>query len=117
MSKRQEPKKAVVSITRVGHYPNAWWEHRLACGHLERRKRKSAASKIACGQCGAARSGVVSDDEATLMQYEARMRAWLANEFRVELEMVEVEAYMDGGYPKAGRVSVGLFRDIFTEIA
>lgn len=105
-----------MSVERVGKYPHVWWEHRLACGHLERRKRKAPASKVACGQCGAVRAGFETDDEATLMQYEGKVRAWLANEFRVELEMVAVEAYMDGGYPKAGRVSVGLFRDVFTEI-
>lgn len=89
----------------------------MSCGHLERRKRESAASKVACGQCGAARIGVEPDDEATLIQYEGRVRAWLANKFRVEAEMVTVEAYMDGGYPKAGRVSISLFRDVFDEIA
>ncbi len=117
LSKRQEPKKAVVSVEKVGVYPNVWWEHRLACGHLEKRKRRTAASKIACGQCGAAQGGVEPDDDATLMQYEGRVRAWLANEYHVEVEMVTVEAYMDGGYPKVGRVSVGLFRDVSQEIA
>ena len=115
MSKRQQPKHKVVSVEKAGVYPNVWWEHRLSCGHLERRKRKAPASKIACGQCGAAQGGLQPNDEATLMQYEGKVRAWLANEFRVEQEMVSVEVYMDGGYPKAGRVSVSLFRDIFRE--
>lgn len=84
----------------------------MACGHLERRKRKSAASKIACGQCGAASGGIEPDDEATLMQYEARVRVALADEFDVEAEMVRVEAYMDGGYPKVHVFHVTVMRNI-----
>lgn len=112
MSRRQQPKRSVVSVEKAGKYPNVWWEHRLSCGHLERRKRRTAASKVACGQCGAASGGVVPDDEATLLQYEGQVRAFVASEFRVELDAVEVETYMDGGYPKTGRVSVNVFRDI-----
>lgn len=84
----------------------------MSCGHLERRKRKASASKVACGQCGAAAGGVVPDDEATLLQYEGQVRAFVASEFRVELDAVSVETYMDGGFPKVGRVSVSVFRDI-----
>lgn len=110
MSKRQFPKRSVVSVEKTGVYPNVWWEHRLSCGHLERRKRKAPAVKVACSQCGAAEGSSAPDDEATLMQFEAQRRAGWADEFKVPLEQVSVDAYMDGGYPKVSRLVVNFPR-------
>ena len=112
VSKRQQPKRRVNDITRVGSYPSVWWEHRLECGHIERRKRKSASERIACEKCGAAAGLAVFDEAAALSEYQMRVEAKFAHQFKVDPEFVTVQCYMDGGYPRVATVHMSLYRDI-----
>lgn len=39
---------------RTGDYATTLWHHRLACGHVEARKRRAPATEIGCLRCEAA---------------------------------------------------------------
>ncbi len=110
MSGRRGRRHSIVRVERTGSYPNVWWEHYLSCGHLERRKRKAPGASMVCSQCGAAGEPVVVfDPAAAVLDYEARVAGAVADRLGVEVESVSVEAYLDGGVQKVGRVSVDFF--------
>lgn len=48
---RQAPRRKIVSIVREGQWGDVVYRHTLSCGHVEDRKRKSSAPKLACAWC------------------------------------------------------------------
>jgi len=51
VNKKSAPQKNIVSIEKQGGWGDVSYYHKLECGHIEIRKRASAAPKIACTWC------------------------------------------------------------------
>ena len=51
VNKKSAPQKNIVSIEKQGGWGDVSYYHKLECGHIEVRKRASAAPKIACTWC------------------------------------------------------------------
>ena len=51
VNRKKAPQQEVVEIRRVGSWGRVTYQHKLACGHVESRKRPSTAPKIACTWC------------------------------------------------------------------
>jgi hypothetical protein len=118
------PQREVLEITRIGSYGAFEYQHRLFCGHVEKRKRKATAKYIACTLCAVAiqakkefgelaptkpipqvpedidifGSEVVSDEMSS-----ARIIADLASVFKIPNEMISI-VYVDN---ENGEISVG----------
>lgn len=48
---RKAPRRKVMAISRVGAWGNVVYEHRLECGHTERRPRAAKSDSLACAWC------------------------------------------------------------------
>lgn len=103
------PRRAVLEIDRVGDWGEVTYRHRLACGHVEVRKRPSPAKVIACSGCVHAAAfaeralpAVVEApegdwDEFASAEYEAQVvAAGLAWRLGVEAEFVSVASGPEG---------------------
>lgn len=51
ISRKQAPKRDVVSIAKKGEWGNVSYHHVLSCGHTEIRKRVAPAEQMACTWC------------------------------------------------------------------
>lgn len=51
VNRKKAPQQEVVEIQRIGSWGRVTYQHKLACGHIEIRKRPSPAPKIACTWC------------------------------------------------------------------
>lgn len=51
VNKKSAPQHEILEIKRVGEWGKLEYHHRLACGHVEVRKRPSRAPRIACAWC------------------------------------------------------------------
>lgn len=51
VSRKQAPRQLVVEVERVGAWGDVTYRHRLACGHVEVRKRPAPADHISCMFC------------------------------------------------------------------
>lgn len=51
VNRKKAPQQDVVEIQRIGSWGRVTYQHKLACGHIETRKRPSPAPKIACTWC------------------------------------------------------------------
>lgn len=48
---RQAPRRKVLEIFRIGKWGSVVYEHRLECGHTERRPRAASSESLACAWC------------------------------------------------------------------
>jgi len=51
ISRKAAPRRRVVEISRTGSWGRVEYEHRLDCGHIERRKRAASTEEMACTGC------------------------------------------------------------------
>ena len=51
VNRKKAPQQDVVEIIRIGAWGRVTYQHKLACGHTESRKRPSSATRIACTWC------------------------------------------------------------------
>lgn len=49
--RRQAPKRAIITINKIGSWGSVRYEHQLECGHSELLLRASSAKRIACSVC------------------------------------------------------------------
>ena len=99
---RQAPRRKVVSINRVGAWGNVVYEHKLECGHTERRPRAATSPTLACAWClrSQAKELEIRSLQAPAKTVEldlqhteveiARVKAKLSYTLGVSLEQVEV---------------------------
>lgn len=108
----QAPRRKLVSVDKVGEWGNFEYVHSLECGHVIVRKRESFAKKLTCEACVLAVAkdaelralavapvrpkptdldDLLTIDDDQLAEVEAgRVRAGLASELKVPLEVVDV---------------------------
>lgn len=112
-SLKAAPRRPIVDIERNGDWGEVEYHHRLACGHIEVRKRRSAAPALACSGCVTAQAfatgSVVAapvtapydapyvDSDAALETEAGRIKAGLAKRFGVDVEAVDVALRADSG--------------------
>lgn len=111
-NKRQLPKHRVIEVERTGVYPNVWWEHHLACGHTEKRKRKAPAKQIACTTCGRAKGLVIFDESAAESAYEQKVQAQFAQRYGLAPDEVLVMTYEEWGVFKVASVTLSFYKDL-----
>ena len=99
---RKAPRRRVVEIRRVGSWGNVVYEHRLECGHTERRHRAASSNSLACAWCLRSQakeieirslSSPAKTIEIDIQKTEieiARAKAAIAHTLNVSLEQVEV---------------------------
>jgi len=99
---RKAPRRKIESINRVGAWGNVVYEHRLECGHTERRQRAASSESLACAWCLRSQakeleirslSQPAKTVEPDLQHTEveiARVKAKLSHALGVSLEQVEV---------------------------
>ena len=99
---RKAPRRRVVEIRRVGSWGNVVYEHRLECGHTERRHRAVSSNSLACAWCLRSQakeieirslSSPAKTIEIDIQKTEieiARAEAAIAHTLNVSLEQVEV---------------------------
>lgn len=51
VSRKAAPRRRIIDISRTGSWGRVEYEHRLDCGHIERRKRASSTDEMACTGC------------------------------------------------------------------
>jgi hypothetical protein len=81
--RRKAPRRAIVSIEKIGAWGQLTYQHKLSCGHIDVRKRKASSSDIACMWCLRAKE----------KQVETRIektRAAIASRIGVPMEAVDV---------------------------
>ena len=104
--RRSAPRREVVEVIRVGEWGEVIYRHRLACGHVENRKRPAKSDLVGCATCAITQALQAIDDAldkrgdedsfATIEITVAHMRATMASRCGVPLEAVDV-AMGDGG--------------------
>lgn len=99
---RKAPRRKVIEINRVGSWGNVVYEHKLECGHTERRPRAASSETLACAWCLRSQakeleirslSSPAKTKELDLSHTEveiARIKATIAHTLNVSLEQVEV---------------------------
>jgi hypothetical protein len=99
---RKAPRRKVVEISRVGAWGNVVYEHRLECGHTERRPRAATSESLACAWCLrsqakeleirslASPAKTVEPDLHHTEVEIARIKAKISHTLNVALEQVEV---------------------------
>lgn len=99
---RKAPRKRVTEILRVGTWGHVVYEHRLECGHTEKRPRVASSKHLACVQCLRsnnkeleirALSQPAKTIEVDLHNTEiqiARVKAKLSHALGVSLEQIDV---------------------------
>jgi hypothetical protein len=99
---RKAPRKKVISIHRVGAWGHILYEHRLECGHTERRPRAASSETLACAWCFRSQAKEIEiralgtpaksvDFDAADNEIDiARIKAQLAHVLSVALEQVEI---------------------------
>jgi len=99
---RQAPRRKVLEIFRMGKWGSVVYEHRLECGHTERRSRAASSESLACAWCwrsqlkeleiNALRSPakIIEKDPNDTEIGIARVKAKLSHALGVSLEQVEV---------------------------
>lgn len=102
MSRRSAPRQQVLEVWRTGSgYGTVWWHHRLACGHVEVRKRRAPAEQVGCLRCeaGAQVATVAAPDTydraASLDTDAAVLRARLASALGLPIEGITVQLIGD----------------------
>jgi hypothetical protein len=103
--RRKAPRRAIVSIEKIGAWGQLTYQHKLSCGHIDVRKRKAASSDIACMWCLRAKEKQVELKSFTapspmnvfyeddLAEQETRIektRAAIASRIGVPMEAVDV---------------------------
>lgn len=107
-------------MVKIGDWGEVVYQHRLACGHTETRKRHSPASHIACSGCVTAReftqngpsrpalakveespdpddSDLFVDEMGTVEAEAQRIAAGLAAKFKISQEAVDVAISAQAG--------------------
>ena len=99
---RRAPRRRITETRRVGSWGNVFYEHVLACGHIEKRPRLHAVKSLACVSCLRTQKKEIEllslgaptrEVEPYVEQSEieiARVKAKLAHHLNVSLEQVEV---------------------------
>ena len=114
VNKKSAPQKNILSIEKQGGWGDVSYYHKLECGHIEIRKRASAAPKIACTWCVIGEQKGKELKALTLVQpptleevwdfYDettseevdvAKLRAGVANAVGCSQESVEVVSVID----------------------
>jgi len=103
--RRKAPRRAIVSIEKIGAWGHLTYQHKLSCGHIDVRKRKASSSDIACMWCLRAKEKQVELKSFTapssmnvfyeddLAEQETRIektRAAIASRIGVPMEAVDV---------------------------
>lgn len=115
----QAPKREVLEIWRTGTYGQSTWHHRLECGHVAQKKRKSPAKSVACPACGGVEPNkgyTIYDPEVARITMEQRVVAGLALRYGVQPEMIDVRIEMDGDTPYPALALVTLTREDLKDI-
>lgn len=99
---RKAPRRKVVETSRVGAWGNVVYEHRLECGHTERRPRAATSESLACAWCLrsqakeleirslASPAKTVEPDLHHTEVEIARIKAKISHTLNVALEQVDV---------------------------
>jgi hypothetical protein len=138
-SLKAAPRREVLDVERLGDWGEVRYTHRLSCGHVEERIRRTVPGKVlACSGClkaatfaeqplrpeRAARpvfesteDGVMIDDLAGTEAEIARIRAGLAKAFRVPVEAVDVAVTSTTGQPDVAYALVFLDADQARRVA
>ncbi len=113
------PKREVLEVWRTGTYGRAAWHHRLECGHVAQKKRRSPGGTVACLDCLGVepRKGYVPfDPEVARISMEQRVIAGLALKFAVAPEFVDVRIELEGDRPYAAMATITLTREILRDL-
>jgi len=99
---RKAPRRKVLGISRVGAWGNVVYEHKLECGHTERRPRAATSPTLACAWClraefkeleivslGKPAKPVQLDLQHTEVQI-AKVKAQISHIFGIPQEQVDV---------------------------
>lgn len=99
---RKAPRKKIIDIQRVGTWGHVVYEHRLECGHTERRPRAATSESLACAWCLRSQAKELEiialnvpaktiEFDSTETEIEiARIKAKISYALDVALEQVEV---------------------------
>lgn len=94
------PKQTVIDIWKTGTYGQTVWHHRLDCGHVAQRSRRSPAQAIGCLACtGVTKNYTAYDPDATRLSLEQHTVAGLALKFGITPEFIDVHVEMAGDRP------------------
>lgn len=74
-SLKQAPRREILEVTRVGDWGEVSYEHRLSCGHVEIRKRKSPKTHIGCLGCVKAADFEAAVTSVTVVPVESVSRS------------------------------------------
>lgn len=99
---RKAPRRKIIGINRVGSWGSVVYEHKLECGHTERRPRAATSETLACAWClrSQAKELEIRSLQAPAKTVDldiphteveiARVKAKLSHTLGVTLEQVEV---------------------------
>lgn len=107
MSQRHKaPRRKVEALSHTTGYGSTWWMHRLECGHVEQRKRRSPASTVGCSAClnelrkqtqvfielrGLPDEAAVQEDDVAVELQAQKIAAEVASRLAIPSEMVGVQ--------------------------
>lgn len=107
---KKAPQRNVERVWKSGRYGNVTWFHELSCGHVEPRKRKAPAPKMACPQClegSPARSEAEAVDPVVQMTLvEERTKRVISEKLEVPQDSIQVIFGFSGTAVQAVRITL-----------